>query len=50
MEIGHWKTRAWETSAIEIWDTTRDLGFPVTKDKDLTRSARDAVDLLIIKR
>jgi len=34
----------WETSAIEIWGTTRDLGFPVSKDKDLVRSARDAVE------
>jgi hypothetical protein len=32
----------WETSAIEIWGTTRDLGFPVSKDKDLVRSVRDA--------
>lgn len=41
---GHWRTRMWETSAIEIWGTTRDLGFPVSKDKDLVRSARDAVE------
>ena len=34
----------WETSAIEIWGTTRDLGFPVSKDKDLVRSARDAAE------
>jgi hypothetical protein len=34
---GHWRTRMWETSAIEIWGTTRDLGFPVSKDKDLVR-------------
>jgi len=30
---GHWRTRKWETSAIEIWGTTRDLGFPVSKDR-----------------
>lgn len=30
---GHWKTRVWKTSVIEIWGTTRDLGFPVSKDK-----------------
>jgi hypothetical protein len=41
---GHWRTRMWETSAIEIWGTTRDLGFPVSKDKDLVRSARDAAE------
>ena len=34
----------WETSAIEIWGTTRDLGFPVSKDKDLVRSARYAAE------
>ena len=34
----------WETSAIEIWGTTRDLGFPVSKDKDLVRSNRDAAE------
>ncbi len=34
----------WETIAIEIWGTTRDLGFPVSNDKDLVRSARDAVE------
>ena len=34
----------WETSAIEIWGTTRDLGFPVSKDKDLVRSARDVAE------
>ena len=41
---GHWRTRMWETSAIEIWGTTRDLGFPVSKDKDQVRSARDATE------
>ena len=34
----------WETSPIEIWGTTRDLGFPVSKDKDLVRSVRDVVE------
>ncbi len=38
---GHWETRAWETCDIEVWGTTRDLGFPVTKDKDIVQSARD---------
>jgi hypothetical protein len=28
---GHWETRAWETCDIEVWGTTTDLGFPVTK-------------------
>ena len=41
---GHWRTRTWETSAIEIWTTTRDLDFPVSKDKDLVRSVRDVVE------
>jgi hypothetical protein len=38
---GHWETRVWETSEVEIWVTYRDLGFPVTEDKDLLRSERD---------
>ena len=37
---GHWETRAWETCDIEVWGTTRDLGFPVTKDRDIVKSAR----------
>jgi hypothetical protein len=41
---GHWETRAWETCDIEVWDTTTDLGFPVTKDKDIVKSARDAAE------
>ena len=39
-----WRMRTWETSAIEIWGTTRDLGFPVSKDKDLVRSVRDTAE------
>jgi hypothetical protein len=38
---GHWETKVWETCDIEVWDTTRDLGFPVTKDKDIVQSTRD---------
>ena len=34
----------WETIVIEILGSTRDLGFPVSKDKDLVRSARDTVE------
>ncbi len=41
---GHWETKAWETCDIEMWGTTRDLGFPVTKDKDIVQSVRDAVE------
>jgi hypothetical protein len=41
---GHWETRVWETCDIEVWDTTRDLVFPVTKDRDMVKSARDAVE------
>ncbi len=41
---GHWRMRTWGTSAIENWGTTRDLGFPVSKDKDMVRSARDAAE------
>ena len=43
-DSGHWETRAWETRDIEVWGTTADLGFPVTKDKDIVQSARDAVE------
>ena len=41
---GHWRMRMWEASAIKIWGTTRDFGFPVSKDKDLVRSVRDAAE------
>ena len=41
---GHWETRWWETGDISVWGTTRDLGFPVTRDKDLVKSARDAAE------
>jgi len=34
----------WETCDIEVWDTTRDLVFPVTKDGDIVKSARDATE------
>ena len=39
--MGHWETRMWETCDITVWDTTRDLDFPVTRDKDLVKSVRD---------
>jgi hypothetical protein len=42
--VGHWETRMWETCDIEVWGTTRDLGFPVTKDRDIVKSARDAAE------
>jgi ribonuclease HI len=42
--VGHWETRAWETCDIEVWGTTADLGFPVTKHKDIVQSARDAAE------
>jgi hypothetical protein len=41
---GNWETRTWETCDIEVWVTTADLGFPVTKDKDIVQSARDAAE------
>ena len=40
---GHWETRVWKTCDIEVWVTTRDLGFPVTKDRDIVKSVRDVV-------
>ncbi len=30
---GHWETRSWETYDIEVWDTTRDLGFQSRKTR-----------------
>ena len=39
--MGHWETRVWETCDIEVWDTTRDLVFPVTKDRDVVKSVSD---------
>ena len=42
--VGPWETKAWETCDIEVWGTTRDLDFPVTKDKDIVQSARDAAE------
>ncbi len=41
---GHWETRVWETCDIEVRGTTTDLGFPVTKDKDIVKSARDVTE------
>jgi hypothetical protein len=43
-DSGHWETRVWETCDIEVWDTTGDLGFPVTNDKDIVKSGRDTTD------
>ena len=34
----------WETCDIEVWVTTRDLVFPVTKDRGIVNSARDATE------
>ncbi len=38
---GNRETRVWETCDIEVWGTTGDLGFPVTNDKNIVKSARD---------
>jgi hypothetical protein len=43
-DVDHWETRVWETCDIEVWDTTGDLGFPVTNDKDIVKSTRDAAE------
>jgi hypothetical protein len=34
----------WETCDIEVWVTSRDVGFPVTKDRDIVKSGRDATE------
>ena len=34
----------WETCDISVWDTTRELGFPVTKDRDTVKSDRDVAE------
>jgi hypothetical protein len=33
-----------ETRDIDVWGTTGDLGFPVARDKDMVKSARDAAE------
>jgi hypothetical protein len=43
-DVDHCQTRVWETCDIEVWDTTGDLGFPVTNDKDIVKSTRDAAE------
>ena len=44
--VGHWETRAWETCDVEVWGTTRDLGFPVTKYRDIVKYDRGQADQL----
>ena len=34
----------WETCDIEVWVTTGNLGFPVIRDRDIVKSARDAAE------
>ena len=31
----HWETKMWETCDIVVWGKTRDLGFLVTRDRDI---------------
>jgi hypothetical protein len=38
---GHWRMRMWEPSAIEIWGTTRDLGFRETSAIEIWGTTRD---------
>ena len=33
----HRETRMWETCDISVWDTTRDLGFPITRDRNIVK-------------
>ena len=40
--VSHWETRMWETCDISVRDTTGDLVFPVTRDRDIVKSVRDA--------
>lgn len=40
----HWETRMWETHDIVVWVTTRHLGFPVIRDKDIVKSDRDTAE------
>ena len=42
--VGHWETRVWESCDIRVWDTTRELGVPVTRDGDTVKSARDTTE------
>ena len=34
----------WETCDITVWDTTGDLVFPVTRDREIVKSVRDTVE------
>ncbi len=34
----------WESCDISVWGTTRELGFPVTRDGDTVKSARDTAE------
>ena len=34
----------WESCDISVWDTTRELGFPVTRDGDTVKSGRDVAE------
>jgi hypothetical protein len=43
-DTDHWETGVWEACDIEVWVTTGDLGFPVTNDKDIVKSARDKAE------
>jgi hypothetical protein len=44
-DANHWETGVWETCDIEVWVTTGDLGFPLTNDKDIVKSARDPAEV-----
>ena len=43
-DADHWETRVWETCDIDVWGTTGDLVFPVSKDKDIVKSVRDVAE------
>ena len=34
----------WESCDISVWDTTRELVFPVTRDGDTVKSTRDTTE------
>ena len=37
----HWETKMWETCDIVVWGKTRDLGFLVTRDRDIVSKRTD---------
>jgi hypothetical protein len=42
--VDHWETRMWESCDISVCGTTRELGFPVTRNGVTVKSVRDTAE------